>query len=599
MKNDEKVVLIYIFIILGKIVLASFVILVQITPIVVYSQKLIPYLKRNGNYIYVDSISLKPVIKQEFTKASEFQPCGNAIVIKNDKWGIINKSGIEVASCKYDIIENYIFGLARVGYKKNDTTYSTKSIIIDGQNYLTTDSTKTYITKGYRFGYIDSKGIEVIPLIYDKLLFLNNSIFACENNYRIGVIDRNNKFVQPAVYSDAQVLKSGFILIADQNRKFGLLNQDGNIIVECKYDQIDDFKNGLANVFIGEDYLTQKMGWIDSTGKEVIPVKYSVKGTRNFANEYILYNELPSELGFSSSGRYKNAGYIDRSKRQITQLNFGNFEYIKNCREGYFFVSKKSRPEVINQFGKVLSPFSNQFQIDYPDDYSEAGDKQFSRLVKILSIQEYFPITDKKLKGQYFSYGMVDIISGRIIVPPIYHHIYNYHDGIANVSYNVKDTKTHPNGIHGGVDINGKLVIPMMYDQISYFKNGLAFVRQQGKCGMINKNNKIIIPIIYEEIEEFINQNTEIYSIGTIIDKTNDTYRRILKSEPDLSFGLIKVFLKGKFGFLNTNGSVAIPTKYNFATIQNSGLILAINDNIFNGEKYFYVDKSGREYYEH
>lgn len=600
MQYYKKKVLDYIISILGNIIVLLLVILFQFTPIVSYSQNLVPFLKKNGNYIYVDSISFKPVIKQEFTKASEFQPCGNAIVIKNNKWGIINKLGIEVTPCKYDIIENYVSGLARVGYKTNDTTYAYKSIIYNGKEYQTIDSSKRYIDERYNFGYVNQSGIEVIPTIYRNLVQLNDSIFHCQVDFKVGLINNKNEFILPAIYKDAFTLNNGFIVIVDQSWKKALSNKTGNLITNFKYDEIENFQNGLAKVVIGEDYNTQKMGWIDLTGKEIIPVIYSVKGTLTFSNEYLFYNEIKSEFGLSTSGEYKNVGYIDKSKDQITELSLGNYLFM-NYKNGYFFAYNRLNSEVLimNKLGKVLTKQNNNYSIDYGDSRFEYSDTDSSSFIKISSHNKYKPLTAKKIDGQYYSYGIIDFISNTIIVPPVYHGINKFHDGIANVYYSVKDNNLHPNGIHGGVDIYGKQVIPMMYDKMSYFKNGLAFVRLQGKCGMINKKNKIIIPIIYDDIEEFINAYAEIYSLGTIIDKTNDPYRRILKSQPELSFGLIKVFLKGKIGFLNINGTVAIAAKYNYATLQKSGMILAMSSKVFNGKNYFYIDKGGREYIEH
>lgn len=608
MKKISLKVINLISITVWKSIVPALAILLQISPIKTYSQKLIPYLKKNGNYIYVDSISFKSAIKQEFTEASEFQPNGNAIVIKNNKWGIINKSGIEVAPCKYDLIENYVSGIARVGYKTNDTSYAYKSINIDGKEYQTIDSSKRYIDERYNFGYVNQNGIEVIPPIYRNLVQLNDSIFHCQVDFKAGLINIKNEFILPAIYKDAFALKNGYIVIVDQSWKKALSNQAGNLITNFKYDEIEDFQNGLAKVVIGDDYNTQKMGWIDLSGKEIIPVNYSVKGTRTFSNEYIFYNEIKSRFGLSTSGEYQNVGYIDKSKGQITKLSFGNYLFI-NFKNDYFFAENISSSEllIINKSGKVLTKQNNYYTIDYSFSRSMDEDNIHNSMIKIESHKKFVPLTKENIKEYYFSYGMIDIATGKIIIPAIFHNVDNFFDSIAVVSYTTKGSKKHPYWISGAFDINGKLVIPMMYDQISYFNQGSAFVSLHGKCGMIDKNNKIIIPIVYDNIEEFtVNKNEssipqhsiDIYSLGTKNEKSITESGPTYKHKANFKFNLIKVFLKGKIGFLNTKGSVVIPPKYKFATIQQSGVILAISNNIFNGRKYFYIDRSGREYIE-
>ena len=50
------------------------------------------------------------------------------------------------------------------------------------------------------------------------------------------------------------------------NDKYGYIDKTGREVIPCKYDGINDFKEGLAKV-----QLNGKIGFIDKTGKEVIP----------------------------------------------------------------------------------------------------------------------------------------------------------------------------------------------------------------------------------------------------------------------------------------------------------------------------------------
>lgn len=59
----------------------------------------------------------------------------------------------------------------------------------------------------------------------------------------------------------------------EENKKYGLKDSVGKIIVTSKYDKIFPFYDGLAAVNIGSEE-TGKWGFIDTTGKEVIPLKY-------------------------------------------------------------------------------------------------------------------------------------------------------------------------------------------------------------------------------------------------------------------------------------------------------------------------------------
>ncbi len=87
------------------------------------------------------------------------------------------------------------------------------------------------------------------------------------------------------------------------------------------------------------------------------------------------------------------------------------------------------------------------------------------------------------------------------------------------------------NGKHGQIDINGKEVVPCMYDDGCYFSEGVAAEYLNGKCGMVDCFNRIIIPFEYEEI---------------CVCKNN----------------LINAKKNGKYGLINKNNEVVVDFQY-------------------------------------
>jgi hypothetical protein len=55
----------------------------------------------------------------------------------------------------------------------------------------------------------------------------------------------------------------------------------------------------------------------------------------------------------------------------------------------------------------------------------------------------------------------------------------------------------------GFVDEEGKLVIPLKYDDVDYFQEGLARVKLNEKYGHINAKGKAVIPIEYDNAGSF------------------------------------------------------------------------------------------------
>lgn len=152
----------------------------------------------------------------------------------------------------------------------------------------------------------------------------------------------------------------------------------------------------------------------------------------------------------------------------------------------------------------------------------------------------------------------------------------------------------------GFLDNKGRSAIRPYYDEISYFSEGLCFVKRNGKWGVINKKGTVIIPFTYDS-----------------------DYRDLHFSE-----GMAAVNLNGKWGYINKQGEIIVPIIYEdcrpfkngFAFVKYSGhwgyinqigksITLFIYDSVKYGgdyfseeyaavrtidDKYGYIDRSGR-----
>lgn len=55
----------------------------------------------------------------------------------------------------------------------------------------------------------------------------------------------------------------------------------------------------------------------------------------------------------------------------------------------------------------------------------------------------------------------------------------------------------------GFINDKGEVVIDLIYDDVKYFSEGLAAVKENGKWGFINKEGKVVIDFIYTDAEPF------------------------------------------------------------------------------------------------
>lgn len=63
--------------------------------------------------------------------------------------------------------------------------------------------------------------------------------------------------------------------------------------------------------------------------------------------------------------------------------------------------------------------------------------------------------------------------------------------------------KVRSKGKYGFIDITGKIIIKLKYDEIRDFKEGLAAVKHDGKWGFVNRAGIQIVPFYYETVSDF------------------------------------------------------------------------------------------------
>ena len=81
-----------------------------------------------------------------------------------------------------------------------------------------------------------------------------------------------------------------------------------------------------------------------------------------------------------------------------------------------------------------------------------------------------------------------------MIIQTEYSKAQSFSEGLAGVGKSVDNSEKY-----GFIDRTGKLVIPLQYDSIGVFPEGLAAVKSDGKVGFVDKTGKVVIPLKYED----------------------------------------------------------------------------------------------------
>jgi hypothetical protein len=300
---------------------------------------------------------------------------------------------------------------------------------------------------------------------------------------KCGCIDKTGKVVIPLEYDNATTFSEGLAAVEKDGKQY-LIDKSGKIVValDKHYDDIGLFSDGMARVQmenrpnrVGSDY-----GFIDTTGKEVIPLgKYELVGW--------YFSEGLTEVG-EFGGKFNQYGFMDKTGTVVIPMDYAN-----------------------------VSPFDNGLAIVRPADTLLYG--VIDRNCKIIIPFEY----DYALpfSGNLFSarkdnkWGVIDL-NGKTVIPFEYDSIGILSEGLA--SFN-KDGK------QGYMDKTGNVIISLSgnYERamfageaLSPFRDGFAVVYSQvrvsssimdmatyAKWGVIDKTGREVIPLEYDYISYF------------------------------------------------------------------------------------------------
>lgn len=238
---------------------------------------------------------------------------------------------------------------------------------------------------------------------------------------------------------------TGECLIVRHMGKYGVVNKDGVMTVDAKYDLLEALKNpAFIKAGIDDVY-----GVIDAEGRVIVPLEYDFVG--NMSEDIIVV---------SKGGLY---GCYDKEGKLVVPLES---EEIREYVGGMARIRQNRKFGFIDKKGEILvNPFSDEVE-------------NFSEGCALVTLK------DKK--------GFVTL-QGDWITPPMYDDGSSFSGGLAALSLN---------GKYGYIDKSGEFVIPMQFTQAKPFNPDcrLAAVALDGKWGVMNAKGETVLPTVYDEI---------------------------------------------------------------------------------------------------
>jgi len=184
----------------------------------------------------------------------------------------------------------------------------------------------------------------------------------------------------------------------------------------------------------------------------------------------------------------------------------------------------------------------------------------------------------------YCSYGAVDK-SGKTVIPLKYDYLAPFSEGLAQAVIQNR---------HGFIDVNGDVAIFFKYHIVGHFtKENLAVVKQKDKYGYVDKAGNEVIPCIFDEADYFIDGISAVRSDGLwgFIDTTG---KEVIPFEYSAYDGCEDGYMIAEkddlWGVIDETNKILVPFKYHNIFYVGEGLFMVALNNIF-----AFVDHTGRE----
>ncbi len=493
-----------------------------------------------------------------------------AMVQKGKKCFLIDKAARPISTLLYE----HIVHVATIAEEKINTEHALSHAIFNQ------GARKAY--DGKAWGLIDSKGQPITPFKYEHIMDGDEGLVRICQHGRWGLMNEKGEEIVPCQYAElAGEFYDGIAIMAkDENGPYGFVDKTGKEITPCIYNHISDFRCGYAEVERDGRWML-----VDTTGKEFAPEGYEAIGLMREGLAVVRKNGLEGYVDITGKEIipciYEHAtGFKEGIAQVKIDGKYGMInragEDIVPCIYDYFstFFEEFDVPNLIkahqngqigifNSAGKELLPCQYDTIDDFHDGYARVLKDGLCGLISTEGAEiipfVYDEIQDNFMHGYVFVKnngfkGVVELPSGKEIIPCIYQHIFAFHDGIAAVERN---------GKWGCINLAGEEIIPceyeLIYPHICNIEDRIA-MKKNGRMGIMDtKTGKEIVPFIYKDISNYFE-------------------------------GLVRVSKNNKAGFLDHEGNAVVPCIYDSVYDFSEGFAAVCKDDLWG-----YIDHEGKE----
>ena len=400
-----------------------------------------------------------------------------------------------------------------------------------------------YLTKNKKYTLLNIGTLKFIGDVeYDSMTALPKGKLIVSKYNKYGVIDILANKIIPATYDCIE--NSGDFFITKLGKNYGVLNDQGQKIVDFSFESITKTANNNFIVTKNINNVKSTVGLISSKGEGILEAIYTYISEVDATTFNVTFN---------------NQCYlIDQSGTVISQkyTSLDPLSYVSSTNL-YLKAGLKNKQGLINIKGEVVIPLLYE-------SLNEAGD---------------YIIVSNTIPKVGSRYGIIDQ-KGKVVLELKYKSIYFCGNNLFSINTNnlpkstVNDCKLYSL-------TSNSFLTKDSFDSINQVENGLLMVEKGELVGYINELGETVVSPVYQpyygdergEGGDGGDGGEEKCYVGLNSDENianNDIYN---KTE------LLLVQLDGKIGYINFKGEIIIPIIYTYGGNFYKGLASVSDEN--------------------
>ena len=471
--------------------------------------------RRQERYGYI-TISGEIILEAEY---DSIQPVQSGFIASlSGRYGHINRSGYVSIPFEYDEIVSLSENLlaARIGNRWGfvDTDgINITEFIYDSISEIEHGLIK--VSRNRRYGFIDERGEVVIPLLYDQVRLAGDSFIIVREGIGMGVIDVSGNVLWPPDFTHVEFFGETSLVLANEEGHFIVVEET---VVEIDSDEIMVLNDRIAIARKGS-----RFGVINAHGDILVPIGLD---RATSISEDLLLLHFDGRYGLMNKEGHillmPVYNFVLKISERILAVAEGNMFGLINSAGERIFMQELSSTWVYNDNLSVWLRYTNELEAA-----GNQGEIILDAIAFVYDKAVGTPDTMYKVTKEG-RFGFVDI-NGDVLLPIVYDANWTFNEELSLwIRY---DRGWHLTGRHGE-----SLLYPEEFFQDFFFgEGGIHQVMRNGRVGYINIFGEIVIPIIFDEI---------VYS---------DT-------------GLAIARIGREFGFINYDGTFLTPIIYNNVT---------------------------------